>query len=453
MGRPPGRRRPGRPPRARAVLPRRAGGLPAVGLDALTPRTHVPVDAGAHLVLEGCGVLVPPAAAFAAVRVWVDAPTELRKERALSRDGETYAPHWDRWAAQEDAVYAGPARGSAPTSCCTRWPREPRRPAPRGRAPAGRLRTRWVFLLQIGVGCSSRGSSRASLLGHATPFFAPVTAILCLGLTYGQRLRRIVEVTVGVAIGVLVGDLIVTVLGAGPVADGRGRRAGDGHRRSSCRRGSCSSSRPACSRSSSWPSSPSQSAALSRWLDALVGGLVALRHRGRSRPPRRCAGRAHEAARTVRRIASTLRDVVAALRRNDRVLVECGPRRGPVARGAARRAAHRRRRGGGRRAAVAAAARARPRWPRRPPRSWCRSTTACATCACSRGGPRSPWRAERGRCPTRYVDLVEALADAAEDLARVLDEHATPSAARRVLERVAGLSARVDPARRACRPR
>ena len=59
-----------------------------------------------HLVLEGCGALVPPAAAFAAVRVWVDAPTGVRKERALSRDGETYAPHWDRWAAQEDAVYA-----------------------------------------------------------------------------------------------------------------------------------------------------------------------------------------------------------------------------------------------------------------------------------------------------------------------------------------------------------
>ena len=33
------------------------------------------------------------AGAFAAVRVWVDAPTVVRKERALSRDGETYAPH------------------------------------------------------------------------------------------------------------------------------------------------------------------------------------------------------------------------------------------------------------------------------------------------------------------------------------------------------------------------
>jgi uridine kinase len=70
-----------------------------------TGRT-VEVEPASHLVLEGCGALVPPAARFAAVRVWVDAPTEVRKERALSRDGETYAPHWDRWAAQEDAVYA-----------------------------------------------------------------------------------------------------------------------------------------------------------------------------------------------------------------------------------------------------------------------------------------------------------------------------------------------------------
>ena len=57
------------------------------------------------LVLEGCGALVPPADAFAAVRVWVEAPTAVRRARALSRDGETYAPHWERWAAQEDAVY------------------------------------------------------------------------------------------------------------------------------------------------------------------------------------------------------------------------------------------------------------------------------------------------------------------------------------------------------------
>lgn len=70
------------------------------------PGRTVGVEPATHLVLEGCGALVPPASPFAAVRVWVEAPTAVRRERALSRDGETYAPHWDRWAAQEDAVYA-----------------------------------------------------------------------------------------------------------------------------------------------------------------------------------------------------------------------------------------------------------------------------------------------------------------------------------------------------------
>ena len=70
------------------------------------PGRTVEVDAGRLLVVEGCGALVPPAAGFAAVRVWLDAPDALRRERALARDGEKYRPHWERWAAQEDAVYA-----------------------------------------------------------------------------------------------------------------------------------------------------------------------------------------------------------------------------------------------------------------------------------------------------------------------------------------------------------
>ena len=49
----------------------------------------------------------------------------------------------------------------------------------------------------------------SDLLGHDTPFFAPIAAVVSLGTSYGQRLRRVVEVTIGVAIGVLVGDLLV----------------------------------------------------------------------------------------------------------------------------------------------------------------------------------------------------------------------------------------------------
>ena len=78
-----------------------------------------------------------------------------------------------------------------------------------------RLHDHWAHLLQIGVGVLLAWLVAERLLGHTQPFFAPVTAILCLGLTYGQRLRRLVEVAVAVAIGVLVGDLIVAALGGG----------------------------------------------------------------------------------------------------------------------------------------------------------------------------------------------------------------------------------------------
>ena len=51
----------------------------------------------------------------------------------------------------------------------------------------------------------------ADLLGHPTPFFAPVAAVVALGTSYGQRLRRVAEVTIGVAVGVFLADLLVGV--------------------------------------------------------------------------------------------------------------------------------------------------------------------------------------------------------------------------------------------------
>lgn len=53
------------------------------------------------------------------------------------------------------------------------------------------------------------------LLHHAQPVFAPVAAVVSLGTSYGQRLRRVTEVTIGVAIGVLLGDVLVHFLGSG----------------------------------------------------------------------------------------------------------------------------------------------------------------------------------------------------------------------------------------------
>ena len=58
------------------------------------------------LIVEGVGAGARRAAAYESVLVWAEAPASVRKKRALDRDGETFAPHWDMWAAQEDAMLA-----------------------------------------------------------------------------------------------------------------------------------------------------------------------------------------------------------------------------------------------------------------------------------------------------------------------------------------------------------
>jgi uridine kinase len=58
------------------------------------------------LIVEGVGAGARQAAAYASLLVWLEAAPAVRKKRALDRDGETFAPHWDQWAAQEEAMLA-----------------------------------------------------------------------------------------------------------------------------------------------------------------------------------------------------------------------------------------------------------------------------------------------------------------------------------------------------------
>ena len=59
------------------------------------------VDPALPLIVEGCGLLTSSTARLGDVRVWLDAPTESRRRRALDRDGDAYRREWDRWARQE----------------------------------------------------------------------------------------------------------------------------------------------------------------------------------------------------------------------------------------------------------------------------------------------------------------------------------------------------------------
>jgi uncharacterized membrane protein YgaE (UPF0421/DUF939 family) len=51
---------------------------------------------------------------------------------------------------------------------------------------------------------------------HRSPYFAPVAAVICLGVTLGPRLRRGVELVAGVTIGIGIGDLLISAIGTGP---------------------------------------------------------------------------------------------------------------------------------------------------------------------------------------------------------------------------------------------
>ena len=83
------------------------------------------------------------------------------------------------------------------------------------RARVRRLQAKSWQIAQCALAAAAAWLLAADVLGHPTPFFAPVAAVVALGTSYGQRLRRVVEVTVGVAVGVFLADLLVVGLGSG----------------------------------------------------------------------------------------------------------------------------------------------------------------------------------------------------------------------------------------------
>lgn len=59
-----------------------------------------------NLIVEGVGAISRASRALADRAIWLEASDDVRKDRALTRDGDMFAPHWDRWASQEEALIA-----------------------------------------------------------------------------------------------------------------------------------------------------------------------------------------------------------------------------------------------------------------------------------------------------------------------------------------------------------
>jgi uncharacterized membrane protein YccC len=83
-----------------------------------------------------------------------------------------------------------------------------------------RLRGGWWPILQTAVAAGVAWFLALLILGHERPTFAPIAAVISLGLAVGERSKRVVELTLGVALGVAIGDLLVSVIGVGSVQSG-----------------------------------------------------------------------------------------------------------------------------------------------------------------------------------------------------------------------------------------
>ena len=143
------------------------------------------------------------------------------------------------------------------------------------RARVVRLRSKSWQIGQCALAAGAAWLIASDLLGHQTPFFAPIAAVVSLGTSYGQRLRRVVEVTLGVAVGVLLADLIVAQLGSGwwqlTVLVALAMSAAfllDG--------GQLFVTQAAVQSIVVSTLLPDPSQGLTRWTDALIGGAVAL---------------------------------------------------------------------------------------------------------------------------------------------------------------------------------
>lgn len=78
-----------------------------------------------------------------------------------------------------------------------------------------RVRKRLLPIMQIGLASGFAYFLARDLAGHPRPFFAPISVVIIIGMTGGDRVSKSVDMALGCIIGVLVGDLIFYRLGDG----------------------------------------------------------------------------------------------------------------------------------------------------------------------------------------------------------------------------------------------
>ena len=79
-----------------------------------------------------------------------------------------------------------------------------------------RIRSRFVYIVQATIGAALAYWVAGDVVGHPQPFFAPISAVIILGMSGGDRMKKALEMSIGGIIGVAVGDLLFQIVGQGP---------------------------------------------------------------------------------------------------------------------------------------------------------------------------------------------------------------------------------------------
>ena len=106
-----------------------------------------------------------------------------------------------------------PASGSPAATSCFEQAAEASRAGLRTRRD--RLIVTARPILQATVAAALAWLVAQKVVGHGQPFFAPVSAVITLGLTVGEQRSRAVEIAAGVAVGIAIADALVALIGTG----------------------------------------------------------------------------------------------------------------------------------------------------------------------------------------------------------------------------------------------
>ncbi len=129
----------------------------------------------------------------------------------MSAEPERHSVHGQA-AKQEDLRSWGGSGGKGKTGV---------RAAARALAPIapirGALRTRetLIFAIQAAIAAGLALWVADHLGSHEQTFFASIAAVICVGVAGGRRLRRTFELALGVAVGIGIGDFVISHTGTG----------------------------------------------------------------------------------------------------------------------------------------------------------------------------------------------------------------------------------------------